>query len=86
MHGIQLSKRGLLFKIKITYVGEKWGRFKGNCEAQFLETPAEPGRCSMAKMDIIMRAERVREDIVISMSSLTQTVEQFKDIASTVYQ
>ena len=44
-----------------------------------LETPAEPGRCSMAKMDILMRTEQVRKDIVISISSFTQTVEQFKD-------
>ena len=33
----------------------------------------------MAKMDILMRAERVRKGIVISISSFTQTVEQFKD-------
>lgn len=33
----------------------------------------------MAKMDILMRAERVRKDTVTSISSLTQTVEQFKD-------
>ncbi|KAL8103547.1 hypothetical protein AgCh_027936 [Apium graveolens] len=33
----------------------------------------------MAKMDILMRAERVRNDIVISISSFTQMVEQFKD-------
>ena len=33
----------------------------------------------MAKMDILMRTEQVRKDIVISISSFTQTVEQFKD-------
>ena len=35
-HEIQLSKRELLCKIKIAYVGEKWGRFKGKLRGTIL--------------------------------------------------
>ena len=52
---------------------------RGIAKHHSLETLVEPGRCFMAKMDINMIVERVRKDVVISISSFTQTVEQFKD-------
>ena len=56
------------------------------CEVQFFRNSRRTRTMSMAKMDILMRANRVRKDVVISISSFIQTVEQFKFIASIVYQ